>query len=120
MNDEQMGMTDEQIIAIVRGDLLPNNDHTWSLIRSMAEQLLKHRRRARGDSRRGEQFRKLRWSVEHVMTKMEELTRAAQLEDRQLGSQLIEVCNLVLRGGCTADDIARVHSILHAVEVEHG
>lgn len=118
MSEEQTGMTDDQLIAIVRGDT--NNEASWTLVCSMAEQLLKHRRRARGDTRRAEQFRKLRWAVEHVTTKMEELTRSSQLEDRQLSAQLIEVCKIAIEGIANDEELQHVRAILHAAEVEHG
>jgi hypothetical protein len=85
MSDENRA-SDEQLIEIARGAPLPNTTPTLNLIQSIAAELLHHRRRARADSRRAEQVKKLRWSVENTLTKVEHLSRVdaqlAELEER--------------------------------------
>jgi len=81
MDDDPMktGVSDEQLIAIARGELDPIPE----FCKSMADQLLKHRRRLRHDSRRAEQIKKLRWGIEHILSKMEHLTIAVRAEEKE-------------------------------------
>lgn len=63
--------TDEDLAAIVRGDAVP----APATVKDICEELLRLRRCARGDSRRADQIRRLRWQAETLTVKAEELTR---------------------------------------------
>lgn len=64
---------DDRIAAIARGD----DAATAKEISDIAHELLRARRLSRGDSRRAMQVRRLRWSVELVLLKVEHMAEAA-------------------------------------------
>ena len=64
MSDEpKPRATDEQLTHLATWDHVP-------AVQLAAQELLSRRARDRADSRRAGQLRKLRWSIEHVLTKL--------------------------------------------------
>lgn len=58
----------------------------------VAHELLRARKRLRGDSRRAEQIRRTRWILENALSKIEDLSKFELSEDRVAGeiSQFLE------------------------------
>lgn len=67
-------ISDEDLAAVIRGER--QFDRVGAT--QIAEELLRYRRAARGDSRRAEQFRRLRWQAENLTEKCEEFLRRIQ------------------------------------------
>ena len=80
-------LRDEQLVSIARGDFYPEA----KTVSDMADEILRLRRWMRGDSRRSQQVRRLRWAVENALVKVEHLLErvsAPVLETGSIGAML--------------------------------
>lgn len=62
-------LRDESLVSISRGDFYPDAKS----VSEMADEVLRLRRMLRGDSRRAQQVRRLRWAMENAIVKVENL-----------------------------------------------
>ena len=62
-------LTDPELAEVVRTGVMPRD----AILQDLAFELVRARQRLRGESRKAEQLRKLRWNVEHLLTKIEEI-----------------------------------------------
>lgn len=82
-------LNDARLAAIARGDDVA----TAVDIQDMAAELLRSRKLGRGDSRRSLQVRRLRWSVENLIVKVEMWFESAPANNEQLLGALAKVCD---------------------------
>jgi hypothetical protein len=75
-----MKISDEELVAAIKGDLLLSREQTDSVL----DELLRARRLFRADSRRAEQVRRVRWAVENLLVKVE------RMGDRVMDEPLLE------------------------------
>lgn len=73
MSTDEERCTDAELIEAARGESKPE----WMTIQMqvIATELLRRRRIMRGDSRRAEQIRRMRWVLENMLVKVEALER---------------------------------------------
>lgn len=69
-------IADDRVISILRGLTADVDEST-----SMAHELKWRRARMREDSRRAQQLKRLRWTVENLVEKVEKLSRGEEIQD---------------------------------------
>lgn len=75
-------LKDETLVSIARGDFFPEA----KVVSDMADEILRLRRMCRGDSRRAQQVRRLRWAVENALVKVENLFERVSAPVMETGS----------------------------------
>lgn len=75
---EHRGLSEQELIVAVRDGILPEGIS----IKDVCDEVRRLRRALRGQDRRAEQVRKLRWTGELLLTKIDELTKVEHLEKR--------------------------------------
>lgn len=76
---DQRRATDEELIGFARGD----SKATQDLVQSIAGELIAARRILRGDSRTAEQVRRLRYVLEAIPKRLEELAGQIKAKDAE-------------------------------------
>lgn len=99
--------TDEELADIARDGTLAilggNDDHRRGGLKDIAAELIRLRRIVRGDSRRAEQLKKLRWSAETLIAKIEKYAGDHRNEEA------LAIVRLAL-AGCSCVDKGCVHA----------
>lgn len=103
--------TDEELADISRDGTLAilggDSEYHRSGLKDIAAELLRLRRVIRGDSRRAEQLKKLRWAVEVTLTKIEHVGMAGAFDE------IVDTVKLAKVGcGCNVKDC--VHARIRA------
>lgn len=75
MSTDEERVPDATLIDLARRSAIDEAGEIGETIPAMAAELLRRRRIMRGDSRRAEQIRRMRWVLENMLVKIEALER---------------------------------------------